>query len=129
MYVSLPSHEDARQTKTNSKSHRRSKLSWTCLFLGESSCIFTTKTLYSTNTYFKGLSMYIQWVLILCINFKPFVSNVLARLKNFKNFFGLCEKNAYDDCNILSIFATKFILLKTKTIKFVWCTIECTPRT
>ncbi len=121
--------KDARQTKTNSKSHRRSKLSRTCLFLGESSCIFTTKTLYSTNTYSIGLSMDIQWVLILCINFKPFVSNVLTRLKNFKNFFGYCEKNAYNDCNILSIFATKFILLETKTIRFVWCAVKCTPRT
>jgi hypothetical protein len=64
----------------------------TSLFFGASMCILTTSDLYSPNTCFKGLNMDIQQVLLLHNNFKPFVSNVLARFSNSKTFLGLHKK-------------------------------------
>jgi len=70
--------------------------------------------------------MDIQWVLVLSNNFKPFVSNVLARFTNSKTSLGLCEKK-YKDYNIPLMCVTNDNLLKTKIVRVVRFATQCTP--
>jgi len=112
--------------KTNSILHSISKHFITSFFFGMSMCILTMNDLYSLNTDFKGLNMDIQQVLILCNNFKPFVSNVLARFTNSKNLLGTMQEKKYKDYNILLMCITKDNLFKTNIVRFIWCATQCT---
>jgi hypothetical protein len=58
-------------------------------------------------------------VLIFHSNFKPFVFSGLERDTNSNTFFGLCDKKAYKDCNILSTHTTKNNLIKMRITKLV----------
>ncbi len=107
--------------KTNLKSHRKSKLSQGGLFFGASVHIFATSDVYSSNTCFREIKIkypmsfkIVQQLQSICFY------NVLTRFTNFNTLFGLCEKNTNKIYyNILSMHATKKILLKTKTSRLV----------
>jgi hypothetical protein len=52
-------------------------------------------------------------------NFNLLISKVFASLVNSKNFWGLCAKNEYKDCNMNWMQDAKGSLDKTTTIKLV----------